>query len=76
MILASSDLEIKREMVDDDLQPGDPRFYPSLKYVYQNLQHAERAVDSTRDILSCQKSHEVQQYKPDPGKHEDSLFSS
>ena len=47
--LSGSDLRIKREMVDDDLQPGDLGFYPSLQYIYRNLQHAERAVNVSKD---------------------------
>ena len=35
--LTSQDLQIKKEMVKEDLHPGDPKYYPNLQYVYQNL---------------------------------------
>ena len=35
--LTSQDLKIKKEMVEEDLHPGDPNYYPNLQYVYQNL---------------------------------------
>ena len=31
------DLHIKREMIDDDIHPGDPEFYPRMQWVYQNV---------------------------------------
>ena len=46
--LTESDLEIKKEMVEEDLHPGDPEYYISLKYVYRNLKNAEQAVEDSR----------------------------
>ena len=43
-------------MVDDDLQPGDPEFYPSLQYVYRNLQLAEKAVNASRSMTRHTKN--------------------
>ena len=34
--LTGKDLQIKKEMVDEDLHPGDPDYYSRLQYVYQN----------------------------------------
>ena len=47
--LTSLDLEIKKEMVEEDLHPGDPEFYLSLQYVYQNLKETERIVENSRN---------------------------
>ena len=46
--LTRSDLEIKKEMVEEDLHLGDPEYYLSLQYVYQNLKEAERIVETSR----------------------------
>ena len=46
--LTGQDLEIKKEMVEEDLHPGDPEYYSSLQYVYQNLKKAEKAVETSR----------------------------
>ena len=46
--LTRSDLEIKKEMVDEDLHPGDPEYYLSLQYVYRNLKKAEKVVEDSR----------------------------
>ena len=35
--LGSHDLRIKKELVEEDLQPADPGYYANLQYVYQNL---------------------------------------
>ena len=32
--LTSQDLQIKKEMVEEDLHPEDPEYYFSLQYVY------------------------------------------
>ena len=45
--LTSQDLQIKKEMVE-----GDPKYYSSLQYVYQNLQKAEEAVEASRGMTS------------------------
>ena len=34
--LSGKDLQIKKEMVDEDLHPGDSGYYSRLQYVYQN----------------------------------------
>ena len=46
------DLQIKKEMVEEDLHPGDPEYYSSLQYVYQNLQKVEEAVEASRGTTS------------------------
>ena len=46
--LTGQDLQIKKEMVEEDLHPGDPEYYPRLQYVYQNVQKAEKAVEASR----------------------------
>ena len=46
--LSSIDLRIKRELIDDDVQPGDPDFYPRLQHVYRNLQKVEKIAEATR----------------------------
>ena len=50
--LTGQDLQIKKEMVEEDLHPGDPEYYPRLQYVYQNLQKAEKAVEAFRGTMS------------------------
>ena len=50
--LASYDLKIEKELVEDDLQPGDPEYYPRLQYVYRNLQRVEKAVNASKNT-SC-----------------------
>ena len=46
--LTGKDLQIKKEMVEENLHPGDPEYYSSLWYVYQNLQQAEKIVEASR----------------------------
>ena len=46
--LTSQDLQIKKEMVKEDLHPGDPEYYPNLQYVYQNLQEAEEVAEASK----------------------------
>ena len=50
--LTGHDLQMKKELVEGDLQPGDPEYYPNLQYVYQNLQEAEKAVEASKDTAS------------------------
>ena len=50
--LSSRDLEIKKELVEEDLQPGDLEYYPKLQYVYQSLQKAQEAVDASKNTSS------------------------
>ena len=50
--LSSCDLEIKKELIEEDLQPQDPEYYPKLQYVYQNLQKGGEAVDSSKNTSS------------------------
>ena len=50
--LTGQDLQIKKEMVEEDLHPGNPEYYPRLQYVYQNLQKAEKAVEASRGMMS------------------------
>ena len=50
--LTGKDLQIKKEMVEEDLHPGDSKYYSSLKYVYQNLKEAEEIVETTRGTTS------------------------
>ena len=47
--LTGKDLQIKKEMVDEDLHPGDPGYYSRLQYVYQNWKKAEKVVENTRN---------------------------
>ena len=49
--LKGQDLQIKKEMVEEDLHPGDQEYYPRLQYVYQNLQKAEKAVEASRGTM-------------------------
>ena len=44
--LGSHDLRIKKELVDGDLQPGDPEYYSIIQNVYKNLLLVEKAVDA------------------------------
>ena len=50
--ISSHDLRIKKELVEDRLQPGDPEYYINLQYVYQNLQKAEEAVEASKNTTS------------------------
>ena len=50
--LTGKDLQIKKEMVEEDLHPGDPEYYSSLWYVYQNLQEAEKIVEASRGTMN------------------------
>ena len=63
--LSSHDLKIKKEFVEEDLQPGDPEYYPKLQYVYQNLQKAEEAVETSKNTSLYQnnlrKYHSISQ---------------
>ena len=63
--LTSKDLQIKKEMVDEDLHPGDPGYYSRLQYVYQNWKKAERMVETTRNttqyVANLQKCHSIGQ---------------
>ena len=38
----------KKEMIEEDLHPGDPEYYPSLQYVYQRLQKAEEVIEASK----------------------------
>ena len=49
--LTGQDLQIKKEMVEEDLHPGDPQYYTRLQYVYQNLQEAEKTVEASRGTM-------------------------
>ena len=63
--LTGKDLQIKKEMVDEDLHPGDPGYYFRLQYVYQNWKKAERTVENTRNttryVANLQKCHSIGQ---------------
>ena len=63
--LTGKDLQIKKEMVDEDLHPGDPGYYSRLQYVYQNWKKAERTVEDTRNtthyVANLQKCHSIGQ---------------
>ena len=63
--LTGKDLQIKKEMVDEDLHPGDPGYYPRLQYVYQNWKKAEKMVENTRNtthyVANLQKCHSISQ---------------
>ena len=50
--LTGQDLQIKKEMVEEDLHPGDPEYYSCLQYVYQNLQKAEETVEASKGTMS------------------------
>ena len=50
--LGSHDLRIKKELVQEDLQPRDPEYYANLQCVYQNLQKAEKAVEVSKNTPS------------------------
>ena len=63
--LTGKDLQIKKEMVEEDLHPSDPEYYSSLQYVYQNLKEAERIVDASRGttnyVANLQNCHSINQ---------------
>ena len=63
--LTGKDLQIKKEMVDEDLHPGDPSYYSRLQYVYQNWKKAEKVVENTRNttnyVANLQKCHSISQ---------------
>ena len=40
--LTGQDLKIKKEMVEEDLHPGDAEYYSSLQYVYQTLKKSRK----------------------------------
>ena len=46
--LTSPDLQIKKEIIEEDLHPGDPEYYPRLQSVYQKLQKSEEAVEKSK----------------------------
>ena len=64
--LVGKNLQIKKEMVKGDLHPGDPEYYSSLQYVYQNLQEAEKIVETSRgttnyveNLQNCQSISQI-----------------
>ena len=63
--LMGKDLQIKKEMVEEDLHPGDPEYNTSLQYVYQNLKEAEKIVETSRGttnyIANLQNCHSINQ---------------
>ena len=63
--LTCKDLQIKKEMVEEDLHPGDPEYYSSLQYVYQNLQEAEKIEETSRGttnyVANLQHCHSINQ---------------
>ena len=63
--LTGKDLQIKKEMVEENLHPGDPGYYSSLQYVYQNWKKAEKIVETTRGttdyVASLQECHSIGQ---------------
>ena len=63
--LTGKDLQIKKEMVEEDLHPGDPEYYSSLQYVYQNLKEAEKIVKTSRGttnyVTKLQNCHSINQ---------------
>ena len=63
--LTGKDLQIKKEMVDEDLHPGDPGYYFRLQYIYQNWKKAERTVENTKNttryVANLQKCHSIGQ---------------
>ena len=46
--LTGPDLQIKKEIIKEDLHPGDPEYYPRLQSVYQRLQKVEEAVEKLK----------------------------
>ena len=46
--LTGPDLQIKKEIIEEDLHPGDPEYYPRLQSVYQRLQKSEEAVEKSK----------------------------
>ena len=50
--LGSHDLRIKKDLIEEDLHPGDPGYYANLQYAYQNLQDAEQAVEVSKNTSS------------------------
>ena len=50
--LTGQDLQIKKEMVEEDLHPGDPEYYSCLQYVYQKVQKTEETVEASRGTMS------------------------
>ena len=46
--LTGPDLQIKKEIIKEDLHPGDPEYYPRLQSVYQKLQKSEEAVEKSK----------------------------
>ena len=50
--LGSHDLRIKKELVEENLHPGDQGYYDKLQYVYQNLRDAEKAVEVSKNTPS------------------------
>ena len=50
--LTGKDLQIKKEMVEEDLHPGDPGYYSRLQYVYQNWRKAEKTVEITSNTTN------------------------
>ena len=64
--LTGKDLQIKKEMVEEDLHPSDPGYYySSLQYVHQNLKEAERIVETSRGttnyVANLQNCHSIGQ---------------
>ena len=63
--LTGKELQIKKEMVDEDLHLGDPGYYSRLQYIYQNWRKAERIVENTRNtshyVANLQKCHSIGQ---------------
>ena len=63
--LTGKEFQIKKEMVEEDLHPGDPKYYSSLQYVYQNLKEAEEIVETTRGtinyVANLQNCHSISQ---------------
>ena len=63
--LTGKDLQIKKEMVEEDLHPSNPEYYSSLQYVYQNLKEAEKIVETSRGttnyVVNLQNCHSISQ---------------
>ena len=63
--LTGKDLQIKKEMVEEDLHPSDSDYYSSLQYVYQNLKEAEKIVETSRGttkyVANLQNCHSITQ---------------
>ena len=63
--LSGKDLQIKKEMVEEDLHPGDPNYYSNLQYVYQNWKETEGIVETTRGsnnyVENLQKCSSIEQ---------------